>query len=92
MPQKLSPAWQQNLGEERDIIHKQWLHTLGNLTLTADNSPLSNKAFTEKKAIYQESKLNLNTYFDNIDVWNADTIEKRARELADMAVEIWPMP
>jgi uncharacterized protein with ParB-like and HNH nuclease domain len=92
MPQKLSHTWQQNLGEDRDIIHKQWLHTLGNLTLTADNSPLSNKAFTEKKAIYQESKLNLNTYFDNIDIWNADTIEKRARELADMAVEIWPMP
>ena len=92
MPQKLSFEWQQSLGNEYNTVHNRWLHTLANLTLTADNPALSNKMFTKKKKLYEESKLNLNEYFDSLDTWDADTIEKRANELADMAIEIWPMP
>lgn len=92
MPQKLSRAWEKDLGEEHAIFHEKWLHTLANLTLTADNSSLSNKIFIEKKKLYQESKLNLNVYFDNLQVWNTDNLEERANILADIAVKIWPMP
>jgi len=92
MPQKLSPAWEKELGEEHSVAHQKWLHTLANLTLTADNPVLSNKVFSEKKKLYQESKLNLNVYFDNFNSWNANTLEERANKLADIAVEIWPMP
>lgn len=92
MPQKLSSEWQKSLGIEHDIVNDRWLHTLANLTLTADNPALSNKMFNEKKKLYEESKLNLNKYFYSLDTWNADTIEKRANELANMAIEIWPMP
>jgi Protein of unknown function (DUF1524) len=92
MPQTLSSEWKQGLGDEYNAIHDQYLHTLANLTLTADNPALSNKMFSEKKKLYEESKLNLNEYFDSLDTWNADTIEKRANELADMAIEVWPMP
>ena len=92
MPQKLSPAWEKELGEEHFVAHQKWLHTLANLTLTADNPVLSNKIFSEKKKLYQESKLNLNVYFDNFNSWNANTLEERANKLADIAVEIWPMP
>ncbi|WP_373543502.1 DUF262 domain-containing protein [Chamaesiphon sp.] len=92
MPQALTYEWRESLGDSYNAISNKWLHTLGNLTLTADNSPLSNKVFTEKKIIYKESNLNLNKYFNNIDNWNADTIEKRANELADIAINIWPMP
>ena len=92
MPQSLSSEWKKGLGDEYNTIHDRWVHTLANLTLTADNPALSNKMFAEKKKLYEESKLNLNKYFDSLDTWNADTIEKRANELADMAIEIWPMP
>jgi uncharacterized protein with ParB-like and HNH nuclease domain len=92
MPQSLSPEWKKGLGDEYNTIHDRWVHTLANLTLTADNPALSNKIFAEKKKLYEESKLNLNKYFDSLDTWNADTIEERANELADMAIEIWPMP
>lgn len=92
MPQTLSSEWKQGLGDEHNTIHDRYLHTLANLTLTADNPALSNKMFTEKKKLYEESKLNLNEYFDSLNTWNADTIENRANELADMAIEIWPMP
>ena len=91
MPQKLTEKWHESLENSSDTSCK-WLHTLGNLTLTADNSRLSNRIFKEKKTMYKNSNLNLNKYFDNVDDWNADTIEKRANELADLAINIWPMP
>ena len=80
------------MGQEYNAIHDRWLHTLANLTLTADNPALSNKMFIEKKKLYEESKLNLNEYFDGLDNWDADAIEKRANELADMAIEVWSIP
>jgi uncharacterized protein with ParB-like and HNH nuclease domain len=92
MPQTLSSEWKKGLGDEYNTIHDQYLHTLANLTLTADNPALSNNMFAEKKKLYEESKLNLNEYFDSLDTWNADTIENRANGLADMAIEVWPMP
>lgn len=73
-------------------IHKQYLHTLGNLTLTGYNSVLSNKSFNEKKLIYQESNVSLNKYFRNINTWNEKEIKKRAEYLADIAVKVWPRP
>ena len=34
MPQKLTEAWQQELGKDFQRIHEVWLHKIGNLTLT----------------------------------------------------------
>lgn len=42
MPQTLTDWWFHYLGEDAEIIHDLYLHTLGNLTLTAYNSELSN--------------------------------------------------
>jgi uncharacterized protein with ParB-like and HNH nuclease domain len=89
IPQKLNPDWKEYLGDEYKIIHEERLHTIGNLTLTADNSELSNKGFIQKKKFYQESKLTLNNYFNTIYLWNAEEIEKRANYLADIALQIW---
>ena len=35
MPQKLTPAWAAELGDDAESIHDQWLHRLANLTLAA---------------------------------------------------------
>lgn len=45
----LSPEWQAELGPEWQRIQQTWLHTLGNLTLTAYNSEYSDRPFTAKK-------------------------------------------
>ena len=37
MPQTLTPQWRHDLGTEADRIHGQWLHSPGNLTLSAYN-------------------------------------------------------
>lgn len=92
MPQsaKTVKAWQKMLGEKHTEVCKQWLHTLGNLTLTGYNSEMSNNAFAEKLPQLRSSNLTLNQYFRNVDTWNEEAIKNRAKSLADIAVKVWP--
>ncbi|QDZ41560.1 HNH endonuclease [Euhalothece natronophila Z-M001] len=90
MPQKLNKPWEKMLGNNYDSIHKKCLHTVGNLTLTAYNSELSDKAFQDKKELLIRSNISLNRYFQNVSVWNEQEIQRRAHNLADKAVKIWP--
>lgn len=92
MPQSLNKEWKGMLGENHANLHKKWLHTLGNLTLTGYNSELSNKPFKEKSAHLQNnSNLALNKYYQQkkVIVWNEDTIKNRAEYLANIALKIW---
>ncbi|GHT07481.1 hypothetical protein FACS189426_00960 [Bacteroidia bacterium] len=89
MPQTLSEWWQKELGEEWAETHDLFLHTIGNLTLTAYNSELSNDDFPTKKRTYSESHLDLNKYFADKLNWTKEEIEKRAAILAKEAIEIW---
>ncbi len=45
----VSLQWREALGFDWKRIHETWLHTLGNLTLTAYNSDYSDRSFTEKR-------------------------------------------
>ncbi|MEM7181847.1 MAG: DUF262 domain-containing protein [Spirochaetota bacterium] len=90
MPQTLKQVWQQQLGENWQVEHETYLHTLGNLTLTAYNAELSNAPFAEKKRLFQESHLELNKYFQHCENWNSQEIHKRSKNLADLAIKIWP--
>ena len=47
MPQSLTSDWHEMLGDRAKEIHNKYLHTLGNLTLTGNNSNLSNKFISE---------------------------------------------
>lgn len=89
MPQTLSEWWQEHLGEDWDETHELYLHTIGNLTLTAYNTELSNDDFPTKKKKLNDSHLELNKYFTNIPKWTRTEIEARAETLAKKAVEIW---
>ncbi len=90
MPQTLSEWWQNELGTEWEETHYLFLHTIGNLTLTAYNPELSNDGFTTKQATFAKSHLELNTYFTDISHWTRIEIEQRAATLAKQALEIWP--
>ena len=92
MPQSLTKEWKAILGENYTNLHKKWLHTLGNLTLTGYNSELSNKPFKEKSAHLQKnSTLALNKYYqqEKVDIWNEEAIKTRAEHLANIAIKIW---
>lgn len=89
MPQTLSPEWEEYLGENASEIHTEWLHTIGNLTLTGYNPELSNKPFKEKKPVLCKSNFALSKSILKVDEWNATTIEKRGDELAKRALHSW---
>ncbi|WP_271255089.1 DUF262 domain-containing protein [Pseudanabaena sp. Chao 1811] len=89
MPQTLNNWWKDHLGEDWSITHDLFLHSLGNLTLTAYNSELSNSDFITKRNEYKKSHLELNKYFEKCDVWKRETIETRADYLANRIIEIW---
>ena len=97
MPQNknLSDEWKQSLGSDWQHIHSEYLHTLGNLTLTGYNSEYSDKPFSEKRDMdggFSESPILLNRGLENVQVWNEEEILKRAQRLAELAVEVWPYP
>jgi uncharacterized protein with ParB-like and HNH nuclease domain len=94
LPQTPGPWWQAMLGPDWEEIHREYLHTLGNLTLVTQewNSSLSNAPFPEKKDKLATHALRLNSdYFSqNIERWDANAIVERARLLTDKIIEIWP--
>ena len=89
MPQTLTDVWKLDLGDDWEATHELLLHTLGNLTLTGYNAPLSNDEFTQKKKILVESHLELNKYFAKCEMWGEQTIRQRAEVLADQAIKVW---
>lgn len=68
--------------------HEKYLHTLGNLTLTFDNSTLSNKGFNEKKQILaQRSRFKLNHELTQLTTFDTEAIKSRADKLLDLFIE-----
>lgn len=93
MPQTLTKDWKNKLGENYQEIYNKYLHTLGNLSLTAKNTELSNNSFEDKQQIdFQVSKLKLNFKLDGLTSWNEEKILERARDLIRNAKNIWPYP
>ena len=91
----LSAAWRQALGPEWQRVQKDWLHTLGNLTLTGYNAEYSDHPFTEKRDMkggFKQSPLKLNSGLGQLDTWNEATIQQRAGQLADQALAVWVAP
>ncbi|MDD7339729.1 MAG: DUF262 and DUF1524 domain-containing protein [Eubacteriales bacterium] len=97
MPQNknLSLDWQANLGDNWREVQKKYLHTIGNLTLTAYNSEMSDRHFLEKMDMpggFKESALRLNKSLVLQKEWNEKHINERAKELANKAISIWLYP
>jgi uncharacterized protein with ParB-like and HNH nuclease domain len=70
MPQKLESSWIEDLGENHNEIHKQYLHNIGNLILTEFNSEIGNKSFTIKKSKLNTSSLNYRLSVVSNDKWD----------------------
>jgi uncharacterized protein with ParB-like and HNH nuclease domain/predicted transport protein len=95
MPQNLSTEWKTSLGDDWQRIHQTYLHTLGNLTLTAYNSEYSNKPFPVKRDMedgFKDSPLKLNKGLGSIDRWDEAAICHRADRLSNLALAVWIAP
>ena len=95
MPQTLTTAWKQALGDDWETIQEKWLHTISNLTLTGYNSNYSNKTFQEKKTMkngFIDSGLRLNHFVAQFDKWDEEELVLRREKLSEMALSIWEYP
>ncbi len=97
--ENLSLEWREALGSGWKRIQETWLHTLGNLTLTAYNSEFSDHPFAYKRDMpnapekgLKQSPLKLNQGIATLDTWNEETIKERAGRLATLAVKVWSAP
>ena len=88
-------AWRDALGPDWQNVHAQWLHTLGNITLTGYNSEYRDFPFEKKRDMsggFSASPLALNAGLGQLRTWNEVTIRERGRRLAIMAVDVWAAP
>ena len=95
MPQSIEDVteWQEMLGSQWDDTHSTWVHRLGNLTLTAYNSTLSNRPFEEKKTIeggFEQSAARLNREVKEQKSWTETEMRNRGENLAKRSLVIWP--
>ncbi len=96
-PKTPSPVWK-SLVSEQDYkeLSEKYLDTLGNLTLSGNNSALSNKSFAEKRDLehkgYKDSKLFLNKFLAQQNQWNVEILKKRLDVLTERFKEIWKYP
>ena len=98
----LSKEWQTELGTEWKRVQKDWLHTLGNLTLTGYNSEYSDHPFAYKRdqvtdkdgnpVGFAHSPLKLNLGLGKVSQWNETAIKDRADRLASDAAKVWGAP
>ncbi len=97
MPQNdnLRAEWKADLGPDWKAVQDAYLHTLGNLTLTAYNPELSDRPFLEKRDMkggFRDTPIRLSEELRHLDSWNASTIQQRADRLAALAVQAWAAP
>ena len=96
MPQSLSTGWNQALGDRAEEIYNTWLHRLGNLTLTAYNSAMSNEPFIIKRDAehgYRHSGLRMNQELAKKEKWGEEELQERSDAMVKKAATvIWRMP
>ena len=93
LPQTLTGEWRAVLGEAPDAVHAEYVHRLGNLTLTGYNSELSNSSFAAKRSrLLGKNRVGLNDWIIAQEDWGPPQIEERGRLLADRAAAVWPRP
>ena len=96
MPQNknLSSAWQTILGDDWKVTHENYVHTLGNLTLTGYNSELGDKPFFDKKLLLEgagSKTIRLYSKVKNVEKWNSESIEDRADHLISEIIDLFPI-
>lgn len=99
--ENLPVAWQEMLGgkEIAGQVQEEHRHRLGNLTITAYNSSLSNKSFLEKRDrqvsqgryIGYRNGLSLNADLATRESWTGQDIDDRTMTLADKVVARFPL-
>lgn len=93
MPQTLNADWKKALGDNYEEIHKMYLHTMANLTLTGYNSSYSNKDFKTKRDTehgFKDSNYRLNNFVKDCNEWTEKELIERQQLLYNKLLKLWP--
>lgn len=108
-PRSFSEYTIEHIMPQNAMAHAEWcnmladldrfpllVNSLGNLTLTAYNSELSDGTFEQKKnrAVggYDSEYLSISTELHDASQWNEQKIAQRGARLADLALQVWVRP
>lgn len=92
MPQTLTHAWEDELGDDAERIHETWENRIGNLTVTGYNSAYSNSSFTRKKELdngFTTSPYRLNADVKTAQRWDETAMAARSARLTKEALQYW---
>jgi len=95
MPQTLNLDWEDELGDEYESVHLEYLNSIGNITLIRHNQELGNKNFSIKKDVYiKNSGLQVaKTEIVNRTKWNKKSIQNRTNWIISIILqEVIPIP
>lgn len=86
--------WIEYLGDKAELRHQKLVSRIGNLTIFAGalNIGASNNPFHKKQKAYKASSIKLTQELLEKPQFTFNDIEQRSRELAELAVDLWPMP
>lgn len=79
-------------------LYRRWLHDIGNLTLTLDNSQLGNLPFNDKnptkskRGIYRDSVILMESELAGHEDWTPETVQARRERIKQWALERWQVP
>lgn len=99
----LKPWWQEELGPDWNKLQKEYMHRIGNLTITKGvyNSQMKDYPFKKKLNVdggikFSNYRLSNSVVYDKDgnerEHWNIDSIIERGYMLAEQAVKIWQYP
>lgn len=108
-PRSFSEYTIEHIMPQNAMAHAEWrnmladldrfpllVNSLGNLTLTAYNSELSDGTFGQKKnrAVggYDSEYLSISAELHDASQWNEQAIAQRGARLADLALQVWVRP
>lgn len=86
--------WVDYLGDKSELRHQKFVSRIGNLTIVAGslNIGASNNPFHKKREAYKKSGIKLTQELVKKSQFKFKDVEQRSKELAEIAVDLWPMP
>lgn len=87
LPLNPSEEWKTSFGVEWSQCHQR----LGNMALLppSKNKKIDQDPFEKKRDLLMQSDYQLNKSVENYNAWNAQTVQTRQEQLADIAVQLW---
>lgn len=92
-PRNPSAEWNDQLKATPELAEE--VHKLGNLCLLTErpNKELANAGFPKKVRLYRKSRLQLTSSIArNFTEWTPSSVDMRQDQLAQIALEAWPLP